>query len=46
MRNAEKAGPETGDVDGVDESSDGSSNCSCGSEDQEEDEDEDFKARW
>ena len=33
-------------LNGVDESSDGRSNCSSESEDQEEDEDEDFKARW
>ena len=46
MRNAEKAGPETGDADGVVESSDGSSKCSSGSEGQEEDEDKDFEALW
>ena len=40
MRNVKKAGPETGNADGVVESSDGSSNFSCKSEDQEEDEDE------
>ena len=49
MRYAEKADPEKGDADGVDESSDGSSNfssnCSSESEDQEEDED-DFEAWW
>ena len=46
MRNVEKAGPETGDADGVDESSGGSSNCSSESEDQEEGEDEYFVAWW
>ena len=34
MCNAEKVGPETGNSDCVDESSDGSSNCSSGSRDQ------------
>ena len=46
MRNAEKPGPETVDADGVDESSNGSSNFSSGGEDQEEDEDQNFEARW
>ena len=46
MRNAEKVGPEIGDANGLDESSDGSSNSSIESEDQEEDEDKDFEAWW
>ena len=46
IRNAEKAGPETGDADDEDESSDGSSNCGSESGDQEGDEDEEFEARW
>ena len=40
MRYAEKAGPENGDAGGVDESSDGSNNCSSMSEGEEEDEDD------
>ena len=46
MRNAEKAGPETEDCDGVDKSSDGSSNFKSGSEDQKEDKGEGFEAWW
>ena len=46
MRNAEKADSETGDADGVGESSDGSSNYSSESKDQEEDEDPDIEAWW
>ena len=46
MRNAEKAGPETRDTDGVDESSGGSSNYSSEIGDLEEDEDADFSAWW